>query len=62
MAQGELGLGFDRALSIGMFEHVGYKNYDRYLRIVRRCLAPDGLLLLHTIGANESGTRTAVLG
>jgi cyclopropane-fatty-acyl-phospholipid synthase len=41
-----------------MFEHVGYKNYDRYLRIVRRCLVPDGLFLLHTIGANESGTRT----
>jgi cyclopropane-fatty-acyl-phospholipid synthase len=47
---------FDRIFSIGMFEHVGYKNYPTYLRVVRDCLAPDGLFLLHTIGANQSAT------
>jgi cyclopropane-fatty-acyl-phospholipid synthase len=45
---------FDRVLSIGMFEHVGYKNYDTFMRVVRERLAPDGLFLLHTIGGNRS--------
>ena len=46
---------FDRIVSVGMFEHVGPKNYDTYMRIARRCLADDGLFLLHTIGSNTSG-------
>lgn len=45
---------FDRAVSIGMFEHVGYKNYDTYMRIVHRNLKKEGLFLLHTIGCNVS--------
>jgi cyclopropane-fatty-acyl-phospholipid synthase len=45
---------FDRVLSIGMFEHVGGKNYRTYMRVVRRHLAEDGLFLLHTIGFNIS--------
>jgi cyclopropane-fatty-acyl-phospholipid synthase len=45
---------FDRIFSIGMFEHVGHRNYRTYMRTVRRCLADDGLFLLHTIGANQS--------
>jgi cyclopropane-fatty-acyl-phospholipid synthase len=49
---------FDRILSIGMFEHVGYKNYRTYMKIVRDCLLEDGLFLLHTIGGNRSVTRT----
>lgn len=43
---------FDRVISVGMFEHVGYRNYRTFMRVARRCLAPDGLLLLQTIGAN----------
>ena len=43
---------FDRVLSVGMFEHVGPKNYRAYMRVTRRCLKPDGLSLLHTIGNN----------
>ncbi len=49
---------FDRIYSIGMFEHVGYKNYSTYMEVVRRCLAPDGLFLLHTIGGRYSQART----
>lgn len=45
---------FDRIFSAGMFEHVGYKNYGRFFKTVRRVLRDDGLFLLHTIGGNES--------
>lgn len=45
---------FDHIVSIGMFEHVGYKNYDEYMRVARRCLNDGGLFLLHTIGGNRS--------
>jgi cyclopropane-fatty-acyl-phospholipid synthase len=48
---------FDRVLSIGMFEHVGVKNYDTFMRTVRARLADDGLFLLHTIGANRSNRK-----
>jgi cyclopropane-fatty-acyl-phospholipid synthase len=44
---------FDRVVSLGMFEHVGVKNYRTYMQVVRRCLADDGISLLHTIGANS---------
>jgi cyclopropane-fatty-acyl-phospholipid synthase len=43
---------FDRVISIGMFEHVGAKNYKRYMKKVRSLLEDDGLFLLHTIGGN----------
>jgi cyclopropane-fatty-acyl-phospholipid synthase len=49
---------FDRIYSIGMFEHVGYKNYAIYMDVVRRCLDRDGLFLLHTIGGRISQART----
>ena len=49
---------FDRIISIGMFEHVGYKNYRNYMRVVNRCLKPDGMFLLHTIAGNRSVNST----
>lgn len=52
---------FDRILSVGMFEHVGVKNYRRYFEVALRCLegAPDGgLFLLHSIGGNRSVNHT----
>ena len=49
---------YDRIYSIGMFEHVGHKNYPAYFQTVRRALAPEGLFLLHTIGSNRTGTNT----
>lgn len=45
---------FDRIVSVGMFEHVGRKNYAVYMDTVRRLLAEDGLFLLHTIGGNKA--------
>src|ERR1700691_979286 len=47
----ELHASFDRIYSIGMFEHVGVKNYRTYMETVRRCIQPDGRFLLHTIGS-----------
>ena len=49
---------FDALVSIGMFEHVGYRNYGTYMKVARRCLCPEGLFLLHTIGANLTSYRT----
>ncbi|MCP8882958.1 cyclopropane fatty acyl phospholipid synthase [Devosia sp. XJ19-1] len=48
---------FDRVVSVGMFEHVGYKNYRAYFEKVRSLLEPGGLFLLHSIGGNHSTTH-----
>ncbi|MFP4374981.1 MAG: cyclopropane fatty acyl phospholipid synthase [Spirochaetaceae bacterium] len=45
---------FDRIVSIGMFEHVGVKNYRTFMETVRNLLTDEGLFLLHTIGGNRS--------
>ena len=45
---------FDHIVSVGMFEHVGYKNYRTYMEVVHKCLREEGLFLLHTIGKNFS--------
>lgn len=49
---------FDRIVSLGMFEHVGHKNHGTFMQVLRRCLQPWGLVLLHTIGRNEQGHGT----
>ena len=41
---------FDRIVSVGMFEHVGPRDYRTFLRQCRELLTPDGVMLLHTIG------------
>ncbi len=48
---------FDRIFSIGMFEHVGYKNYGIYMETARNLLKKDGIFLLHTIGGSRSNVR-----
>jgi cyclopropane-fatty-acyl-phospholipid synthase len=45
---------FDRIVSLGMFEHVGPRNYHTYMKTVHTCLEDEGLFLLHTIGNNVS--------
>lgn len=47
---------FDRVVSVGMFEHVGKKNYRKYMQVVYDRLKDGGLFLLHTIGGNKSVT------
>lgn len=49
---------FDHIVSLGMIEHVGYKNYRRYMKIVHCHLNDDGLFLLQTIGGSTSTTCT----
>ncbi len=43
---------YDRIVSVGMFEHVGRKNYGHYMQKARSLLKSDGLFLLHSIGSN----------
>lgn len=45
---------FDKIVSVGMIEHVGYKNYRTYMSVVKKCLKDNGLFLLHTIGRNKT--------
>src|SRR3989344_2992258 len=49
---------YDHVVSLGMFEHVGYKNYRTFMRLVDSVLKPGGLFLLHTIGGNRSVPTT----
>lgn len=49
---------FDHIVSVGMFEHVGYKNYRTYMKAVHATLKDDGLFLLHTIGGSRSVKAT----
>ncbi|MCJ7716576.1 MAG: cyclopropane fatty acyl phospholipid synthase [Anaerolineales bacterium] len=45
---------YDRVISIGVMEHVGYKNYRTYMEVVDRTLKPGGIGFFHTIGTNVS--------
>lgn len=53
----ELDEKFDAVYSIGMFEHVGWKNYRAYFEVCRRCLHDEGLSVLHCIGTNGAPSR-----
>jgi len=50
----DLDMQFDRIASVGMFEHVGPKNYATYFEVADRNLKPDGIFLLHSIGSNKT--------
>ena len=45
---------FDKVVSVGMFEHVGEKNYRAYFDTVGRLMKSGGLFLLHTIGNHKT--------
>ena len=49
---------FDVIYSIGMFEHVGYKNYRTFMLKAHELLPTEGRFLLHTIGRNTTGIST----
>lgn len=44
---------FDRVVSIGMFEHVGKRNYGEFFAKLRNLLTEDGVALLHTCGFTD---------
>ncbi|HEV2865082.1 MAG TPA: cyclopropane-fatty-acyl-phospholipid synthase family protein [Allosphingosinicella sp.] len=46
----DVGGTFDRIVSVGMFEHVGPPFYRAFFRKCRDLLAPDGVMVLHTMG------------
>ncbi|HVP22258.1 MAG TPA: cyclopropane fatty acyl phospholipid synthase [Anaerolineaceae bacterium] len=48
---------FDAVISIGVMEHVGYKNYRTYMQVTDRCLKEGGIAFVHTIGGNSSTTH-----
>ena len=41
---------FDRIVSVGMFEHVGARNFETFFRACANLMTADGVMLLHTIG------------
>lgn len=49
---------YDAIASVGMAEHVGWKNYQTFMKVAHRCLKPGGLFLLHTIGSKRSVKET----
>jgi cyclopropane-fatty-acyl-phospholipid synthase len=44
---------FDRIVSVGMFEHVGIKQYPVFFRQAEKLLKPAGAMLLHAIGRRD---------
>ena len=48
---------YDKVVSVGMYEHIGLANIERYMRAVRRVLAPDGLFLNHAISRRAKRKR-----
>ncbi len=44
---------YDRIVSVGMFEHVGKRNYAEFFAKLRGLLADDGVALIHTIGYSD---------
>jgi len=49
---------YDHIVSLGMFEHVDYRNYRTFMKTVHSTLSDDGLFLLQTIGGNSSSVAT----
>jgi len=47
---------YDRVISIGVMEHVGYRNYRTYMEVTDRTLNDGGIAFFHTIGHNWSTT------
>jgi cyclopropane-fatty-acyl-phospholipid synthase len=49
---------YDRVVSVGMFEHIGVKNFPEYFSTVKRVLKPGGLFLNHGITSESGWKRT----
>jgi cyclopropane-fatty-acyl-phospholipid synthase len=48
---------YDRIISVGMFEHVGRRNWPKFFPAVANVLALDGVFVLHTICRNRRAPR-----
>ncbi len=44
---------YDRIVSVGMFEHVGFQNFDTFFTTAARLLKPKGIFVLHSIGRTK---------
>jgi cyclopropane-fatty-acyl-phospholipid synthase len=53
--------GCDAFVSVGMLEHVGRDHYGDLGRVIRRCLKPSGLGLIHSIGRNRRSATNSWL-
>lgn len=49
---------YDRVVSVGMFEHVGRKQYQTFFDKVYDCLNDDGVALIHTIARADGPGET----
>ncbi|HRX71110.1 MAG TPA: class I SAM-dependent methyltransferase [Candidatus Competibacteraceae bacterium] len=52
--------GYDRIVSVGMFEHIGVRNFPHYFSTVHRLLKPGGLFLNHGITSETGWRRTSL--
>lgn len=52
---------YDRVVSVGIFEHVGYGNHRQYFKIVDHLLKPQGISVLHTITQQKEIKLPAVI-
>ena len=44
---------FDKIVSVGMFEHVGRKFYNKFYNQINKLMKNDGVALIHTIGSTN---------
>lgn len=49
---------YDAIVSVGMFEHVGKRNFRTYFDCVKKLLADQGTAVIHTIGSSSSPSPT----
>ena len=49
---------YDRIVSVGMFEHIGVKNFPVYFGKIKRLLKPGGLFLNHGITIKDNQRRS----
>lgn len=50
---------FDSVVSVGMFEHVGPRNYGEFFRHINRLMAPHATALIHTIAISSGPQLTS---
>ncbi len=51
---------YDRVVSVGMFEHIGVKNFPVYFETIKRVLTSGGLFLNHGITTDNGWQDTAL--